>query len=214
MICLQGGAEFSPACAEMDRALLEGLDGPVVVTALAGTPGEEYRLATANGARHFRGLGAVEVVAAPDIRELRAEGLAVLQSARLLVLPGGSPQRLLFALTSTEAGQVVIDLVASGGRVMGASAGAMVLGTRLLLPERNLAVVPGLGLVPVAVIPHWWAGRDHWVKPLTGKAPILGLGEEAGVMYHEGVVTAVGSAPARLVDEARDLEVGQSWRVP
>jgi cyanophycinase-like exopeptidase len=214
VICLQGGGEFSPACAGMDGALLEGLDGPVVVTALAGAVGEDYRKATDNGVRHFRALGAADVLAAPDLREDRDGGLAALQSARLLVLPGGSPGRLLSALTSTEAGQVVIDLVADGGRVMGASAGAMVLGKALVLPDRDLSVVPGLGLVPVAVIPHWWPGRDRWVRALSGRAPVLGLAEEAGAVYQDGALTAVGNAPARLVDEDRDLEVGTTWRVP
>ena len=69
LVCLQGGAEFGPGCREMDAALLRRAAGPVVVTALAGAVGREYRTASENGVRHFRALGAQDVVAAPDARE-------------------------------------------------------------------------------------------------------------------------------------------------
>ena len=79
----------------MDKRLLERVDGPIVVTALAGEVGRDYRTATDHGVSHFRALGAGVVVAAPDVREKSAEALAVLRTARVIVLPGGSPSRLL-----------------------------------------------------------------------------------------------------------------------
>ena len=83
----------------MDADLLRRADdGPVVITALAGAPGREYRTAGDNGVRHFRSLGAQDVVVAPDVREDEAGALEALRRARLLVLPGGSPSRLLAAL--------------------------------------------------------------------------------------------------------------------
>ena len=44
------------AAGRWTRLLVEGLDGPVVVTALAGEIGSDYRRATANGVRHFSEL--------------------------------------------------------------------------------------------------------------------------------------------------------------
>jgi hypothetical protein len=41
----------------MDAELLRRAGGPVVVTALAGAVGREYRTANDNGVRHFRALG-------------------------------------------------------------------------------------------------------------------------------------------------------------
>lgn len=219
-VCLQGGGEFSAGCREMDAQLLVGLDGPVVVTALAGRPGSDYRTASANGVRHFLGLGAADVSAAPDVREDPEGALEALQSARLLVLPGGSPSRLLTALTDTPVGAVVVDLLTAGGRVMGASAGAMVLGPWTVLPDRRAgqrSVVPGLGVVPVAVVPHWAGPRDKrdWVEALLAKGvPVLGLPEESGVLVEAGVVTAVGRRSTTLVGEPGELAVGDSWRVP
>jgi DNA end-binding protein Ku len=160
LVCLQGGAEFGPACREMDAELLRRAGGPVVVTALAGAVGREYRTANEHGVRHFRALGAAEVVAAPDAREDPAGALEVLRRARLLVLPGGSPARLLEALRSTGIDRVVADLLADGGVVSGSSAGAMVLCGWTVLPDRpGPAVERGLGIAPdLLVLPHW-SGR-------------------------------------------------------
>jgi cyanophycinase-like exopeptidase len=224
-VCLQGGGEFSPGCRAMDKALLDRADMPVVVTALAAEPGRDYRTATDNGVSHYRALGAAEVVAAPDVRDNPVEALAVLRTAGLLVLPGGSPSRLLTALNASPVGELVIDLVAAGGTVMGASAGAMVLCTWTVLPDRRgptgLAVAPGLGVVPGAlVIPHWSGGssRGDWLRAIKDGVPddvaVLGLPEESGVLVAGGVVTAVGQLPTRLVAEERDLPLGDSWRVP
>lgn len=217
VVLLQGGNEFSAGCREMDGALLARADGPVVVTALAGAVGREYATATAHGVRHFRALGA-DVVGAPDVREDEAGALAALRRARLLVLPGGSPSRLLGLLQSTPVGAVVADLLAAGGVVSGSSAGAMVLGSWTVLPEQpGPGVVPALGHVPgVVVVPHWRGSRDDWVQAVSAAVPagttVLGLAEESGVLVEGAVLTAVGQRPTRLLGSNQDLPVGQSWR--
>ena len=223
MLCLQGGAEFGPGCRAMDADLLvRAGGGPVVVTALAGAPGREYRTAGQNGVRHFRDLGARDATVAPDAREDLDAALAALRTARLLVLPGGSPSRLLDALTSTPVGDLVRAAIADGVVVMGSSAGAMVLGGWTVLPDRRgpagTAVVRGLGLVPeVVVVPHWSGGssRGDWLRAVEETVPsgvsVLGLAEQSGVLVEDGGLTAVGSAPAALVTEGRTLAVGQTW---
>ena len=224
-VCLQGGGEFSPGCRTMDTALLQQVDGPIVVTALAGTPGRDYARASANGVSHFRALGASDVVAAPDVRERPAEALAVLATARLLVLPGGSPSRLLTALTESPVGQLLRELLESGGSVMGASAGAMVLCGWTVLPDRRgaggMAVVPGLGVVPdTLVVPHWQGGssRGDWLSAITAKVPgqveVLGLPEESGVVIDGSRRTAVGQHATRRIAAHLDVPVGQSWEAP
>jgi cyanophycinase-like exopeptidase len=211
-VCLQGGGEFSPACREMDAAVLARVDGPVVVTALAGAVGREYATATANGVAHYRALGA-DVRGAPDVRTDPDGALAALRSARLVVLPGGSPSRLLDALRATPVGQLVVDLVADGGAVSGASAGAMVLCAWTVLPEGpgGPRAVPGLGVVRGAVVPHWTpAGRPDWLAALRAAAPdglrVLGLPEESGVLVADGEDRPVGRSPVQLVDTWRGDE--------
>ena len=220
-VCLQGGAEFGPACREMDADLLSrAAGGRVVVSALAGAPGREYATAGENGVRYLRSLGACDVVVAPDAREDAVSALEVLRSARLLVLPGGSPSRLLAALRSTGAGRVVAEVLAGGGVVSASSAGAMVLGGWTVLPDRQgaagPAVVPALDVVPgVLVLPHWSGqGRGDWLAAVDEQAPpglvLLGIPEQSGVLVEDGTLTAVGAAATVLLRGGRVLQPGQS----
>ncbi|MCW2777494.1 MAG: peptidase dipeptidase [Frankiales bacterium] len=216
LVCLQGGGEFSVGCREMDADLLARAGGgPVVVSALAGAVGREHDTANANGVWHFSALGA-DVVAAPDVR-LDPEGaLAALRRARLLVLPGGSPSRLLELLQTTGVGDVVREVLAAGGVVSGSSAGAMVLCAWTVLPDRGPSVVPGLGVVAGAlVLPHWSGGRADWLRAVDDAVPagtcLLGIPEESGVLLDgdgDGDVVAVGRSGTELLGQGRVLEPG------
>lgn len=217
-VCLQGGGEFSPGCREMDAALLAGADGPVVVSALAGAVGREHDTAGSNGVRHYRALGADDVTAAPDVRVDPEGALTALRRARVLVLPGGSPSRLLDALTTTGAADVVRELLADGGTVVGSSAGAMVLCGWTVLPDRGLSVVPGLGVVPgTLVLPHWSGGREDWLRVVRAAVPdgttLLGVPEESGVVVAAGTLRAVGQAGTELLGTGRVLAVGETTEV-
>jgi cyanophycinase-like exopeptidase len=206
----------------MDLDLVRRASGRVVVTALAGEPGRDYDTATANGVRHLRAVGAGDVVGAPDAREDAAAALAVIASARLLVLPGGSPSRLLRTLRETAVDEAIAALLADGAVVMGASAGAMVLCSWTVLPDRRtggaLGVEPGLGLVgDLLVVPHWSGGssRGDWLRSIEAAVPasttVLGIPEESGILVERDVLTAVGRSATRLLREERDLRPGDSW---
>lgn len=224
LLCLQGGNEFGPGCREMDAGLLQRAGGgPVVVTALAGAQGREYRTAGANGVRHFRELGAVDVTVAPDVRADPEGALAALRTARLLVLPGGSPARLLDTLQSTPVGGLLRELLDDGVVLMGSSAGAMVVCEWTVLPDRRgpegAAVVRGLGLVTgLVVVPHWsdGASRGQWLEAVDETVPpgvqVVGLPEESGLLVEDGELTAVGARPTALVTEGRSLPLGNRWR--
>lgn len=216
-VCLQGGGEFSVGCRPMDSALLERTTGRVVVTALAGSPGRDYATATANGVRHFQDLGA-DAIGAPDARQDPDGALAALSGAGLVVLPGGSPSRLRSALLDTGVGALLTALLANGASLCGSSAGAMVLGSSLLLPDgEGPRVADGLDAVPgVFVVPHWDGpdGRQAWLGAAHAGLQVLGLPEESGVLVEDGVFTAVGRHASRLVTEDSDLAPGQTWRIP
>jgi cyanophycinase-like exopeptidase len=223
LICLQGGGEFSSGCRPMDarvvRRVGDGVSSPhVVVTALAGAPGREAQTAEQHGVEHYRSLGA-HAVAAPDARHDPDGALAALAAADLVVLPGGSPARLLDALQQTPVGGWLVAAVERGVAVSGASAGAMVLCGWTVLPDQTgphgIAVVPGLGLVDgVVVVPHWSGGgsRADWLRAIAATVPehteVLGLPEESGVFLLDGRLTAVGQAPTHLASIDRDLPVG------
>ncbi len=199
----------------MDADLLRRADGPVVVTALAGAPGADYRTASANGVRYLQSLGTDDVVAAPDARSDPDGALAVLRGARMIVLPGGSPSRLLDALQRTGVDGVLADLLDAGGIVSGSSAGAMVLGGWTVVPERpGPAVAPALGIVPeVLVVPHWsGSGRSDWLAAVEAAVPadtvVLGIPEQSGVLVEDGVLTGLVS-PTSLLRSGEVLAAGE-----
>jgi cyanophycinase-like exopeptidase len=209
LVCLQGGGEFSRGCREMDAYLITRAPGPVAVVALASAPGREHARAQANGARHFRALGA-EVLDVPDPRSNPVD----LTPAGLVVLPGGSPSRLRAGLVETGIGAALRRHVAAGGAVMGASAGAMLLCAWTVLPEEGPRLDSGLGLVPgVVVVPHWTGERDAWLEVITA-GTVLGLREESGVLVEDGVLTAMGQAGARIVRQGIEVGVGSTYALP
>jgi cyanophycinase-like exopeptidase len=204
LICLQGGNEFAPECRDMDALLLDRAgNGPVVVVPLAGAPGREYDTAGANGVRHFRGLGATDVTVAPDARSDPAGAVEAIANAALLVIPGGSPRRLLDAARDTEVGQAIREAAAADDRVVtGSSAGAMVLcGTTLLPESRPPRTAAALDVVhDFVVIPHFDGRNDRWESALAGTGTdILGIPECSGVLLDGETVSATGRRPSTLI---------------
>ena len=214
-VCLQGGGEFSPGCREMDGELLRRYPGAVAVTALAGAPGREYATANRHGVEHYGALGAADVRSVPDARQDPEGAWRALAGACVLVLPGGSPARLLEALQTTVVGRRVREVLDEGGLVVGSSAGAMVVSAWTVLPDRTgMPVVRGLGLVPgVLVVPHWTGRRADWLRAARAGTPrgtrVLGLPEESGLLVEGTTLMALGQGPTRFVLEDRDLSVGE-----
>ena len=216
VVCLQGGGEFSAACSTMDAQLLERAPGPVAVLALAARSGAEHDRAAAHGVSHFRRLGADAFVVpdprVPGVRE--GDAARALEGVGLVVLPGGSPSRLLSGLVTSGLDEVLRAHVQAGGGVMGASAGAMVLGTWTVLPEEGPSLAPGLGLADgIVVVPHWHGARADWLAVI-GEGLVLGLPEESGVLIEKGRMTAVGVRDVRLIRERADLSVGHTLPAP
>lgn len=192
-ICLQGGAEFQRGCESMDVAVLSaapsrGGDGPrVVIAPFAGRAGREREIAGANGRRWYAGLGARPPVVVLDEAEPFAEALADPQPT-LLVLPGGSPARLLAALQPHRL--ALADFVRRGGAVSGASAGAMVLCRWTVLPEARPHVVAGLAVADVDIVLPHYRGNTAWLngarQVLPSDAVALGLPERSGILLRSG----------------------------
>ena len=206
-ICLQGGRELTPACDEMDRAVLERCSGAVVVLAGAARPGSDYAGASERTVTHYRRLG-VEIDVVPDPRTDHAAALAALgDQTGLVVLPGGSPGGLLDVLTTGPAGAPTIAtrllaLWSSGTAISGASAGAMVLCARTATPDRPDGHAAGLGLVPGVAIPHWSPGSERrWSLPDT---LLWGLPECGGVLIDATTMLGVGQGTA-------SIRVAGSW---
>jgi hypothetical protein len=197
-ICLQGGRELTPACDEMDRAVLERCSGTVVVLAGAARPGSDYAGASARTVTHYRRLGvAVDVV--PDPRG---------DTTGLVVLPGGSPGGLLEVLTTGPAdastiAERLLALWSTGTAISGASAGAMVLCARTATPDRSDSDAAGLDLVPGMAIPHWSPGSERrWSLP---DKLLWGLPECGGVLIENDSMIGLGRGTA-------SIQIDGAWR--
>lgn len=205
LVCLQGGAEFGAACRAMDAEVLAGTPiGPVVVVPAAAAGAQAYAQAGRNASRWFGRLGADQVAVAPDPLDDPDAAAEVIGHASLVALPGGSPSRLLDALAG-PAGHALLTRWRDGTTLWGASAGAMVLCSLTVLPDRGRAVVDGLGVVPGLALPHF-GGTDRFGLELPPGTPRWGLPECGGVLVDDRGVRAVGAGePMLLVDDAAEL---------
>jgi hypothetical protein len=208
VICLQGGRELTPPCDEMDAAVLDRCTGTVVVLAGSARRGADYAGSSARTAAHYARLG-VAVAVVPDPRDDPAAALDRLNDdIGLVVMPGGSPGALLDVLTVVGNGAIgarMVELWAAGTTISGASAGAMVLCSHMVNPERG-RVVDGLGLVPGLAVPHWSPGSERrWSLAESGPGSLLwGLPECGGVLIDGDTMVALGQG-------ATAVRVNGSW---
>lgn len=212
-VCLQGGEEFREDCLPMDRAVLARAGrGTVVVAGYARTPGPERDRAFAAAYRHYRRLGAPEVVPAGDERG----DAALLSSAALLVLPDGNAARLLRALAPHAA--ALRSASRLGAMISGSGAGAMVLCAWVLLPGSGRPrIVPGLGLVENALaIPSYGLEVDMPADSEDSLPPdtlVLGIPRRSGLLVDDTGLTAMGRASSALIG-ARHRMLAVGSRVP
>jgi peptidase E len=114
---------------------------------------------------------------------------------------------LLSALQDFAVDALLRRFLDSGGILMGASAGAMVLCERTWLPDRG-RIADGLGLVPHAlVLPHWSPDGLSRLASFGGAGTginVLGLPEQSGVMVENTdsgtTFTAHGARGSTIVE--------------
>ncbi len=181
MLALVGSGEYLPPIEPLDRDLIARLREPPRVVCLptaAGSEGPEridywMRL----GVEHFTRLGA-QVRALPVIDRSSADDpklAAEIAGANFVYLSGGNPGYLYRTLAGSGAWEAILSVLAGGGILAGCSAGAMVLGEKIIGFPRLGA---GFNFLPgVTVMPHFdeipgAMTRDH---PLVGwQAPVAG----------------------------------------
>lgn len=193
LLCLQGGREFTDRCREMDSSFIRSTAAQGVgVLAGAARVGADYDGAVDRATRHYQQLG-VDVEPIPDPRVDPEAALIAIKGVDLLVLPGGSPSSLLDVLTVVDDGSIgrlIVERWEHGTPISGASAGAMVMCSVMVRPERD-DVVAGLGLVDGLALPHWHPTSDRdW--PIPEGVGLWGLPECGGVIVDGSSVRAVG----------------------
>lgn len=94
---------------------------------------------------------------------------------------------------------------------MGASAGAMVACTTMLLPQWRGHPESGAGIGLVngyVVVPHFDGRRSAWVREALANAPaVVGIPECSGVIVDGDELTAVGVTPSTLITASGQTEL-------
>ncbi len=166
MLALVGSGEYLPPIEPVDRYLLAQINGEPSVACLAtaaGTEGDD-RIAywSTLGVSHFSRLGA-KVEAIPIVDKASAHDPALverLRRANFIYLSGGKPDYLHRVLLESPAWQAILDIHNSGGIVCGCSAGAMILGEKIL---RFPGISDGFKLLSgVVIMPHF----DELPRPM------------------------------------------------
>jgi cyanophycinase-like exopeptidase len=201
VICLQGGDEFHAGHRDVDEAWLDLVGpGPTRVLPLACAAGGEYRTAGHNGIEYLRGLGLDDVRLAPEPDLSLDTAVREIVEAAIVVIPGGSPKRIRRRVVGTAIGGALRAHLNAGGTLVGASAGAMVLASMMVLPNTELEVHPGLDVVPdTLVLPHYVCERRSTVDELHELAgddvAILGVPVHSAVLIEHDGLHAVGEEP-------------------
>ncbi len=207
-LLLQGGAEMQPGCRETDSAFLAlADDGPLVVLLGAASPGADHDRSSDRALRYYEQLvPGREVVVAPHPEDDLERCVSVVRRAAVVVMPGGSPSRLLAGLRAdgSRLGDLLTERRRAGLALSGSSAGAMVMCARTALPDRRSgagpAVVDGLALVPgLALVHDSGRGDGGWRDPVDPLGIRWGLPEQGGLLVVADSVRAVGRGPVRLL---------------
>jgi cyanophycinase len=221
-IALVGGNEFRTDCVPMDEDLLRRseLAAPLVVIIPTAAARENPRLAAENGVRYFSALGAKAHAALLLDREDAGDTRIVnlIGTADIVYLTGGDPGYLAAALRGTAAWQAILQVWQRGGTVAGSSAGAMVLGERMLFRS---AWTDTLNLAPrVVVMPHHRGLASPtpppWAAEL-GQLVVLGIPEATACVSEDGRtwhVTGAATVHVYTAEARRAYAPGESFTRP
>jgi cyanophycinase-like exopeptidase len=159
-----GAGEFEDWHADIDRSLLEGRSGPVLVFATASAPeGDEvYQGWIDKGLAHYAATG-IEAVSPPLRTREDANDPAIVahvDEASTVFFSGGNPAYLAKVLLGTPVWQRIRDRVADGSLAYaGCSAGVACLSDPTFdsaADDADRVWAPGLGHFPeILFAPHW-----------------------------------------------------------
>lgn len=193
-----GAGEFEDWHDDVDRALLHGRDGTVLVLATAAAPeGDEvFDRWTSQGTAHYERLGAA--VSAPPLKTRedahRDALVSALDDAALVFFSGGNPAYLASVLAGSPFWERLRARVAEGSLAYaGCSAGVACLSDPTYDSETDdLSRVwaPGLGQFPGVLFGPHWDAIDTWIPGarafITASTPeggtLVAIDEQTGMV--------------------------------
>jgi cyanophycinase len=198
-LALVGSGEFLERMRGVDAQLLARVGGAalarVVIIPTASVPDGPQVVARwiDRGRAHFTGLGAA-VDAAPIATRADADDPAIvarIAAANVVYFSGGRPGFLRATLKETRAWAAVRAVYDQGGVLAGCSAGAMILGAKLIAPRLRLGwpwrFDDAFGLVPnTLILPHYDAGPAPLFALVRRSLPptltLLGIDEDTALI--------------------------------
>ena len=214
MLALVGSGEYLPAMEPVDRELLRRLPEPPRVVCLPTAAGQEgpERIAywSQLGVDHFTRLGA-RVEALPVIDQASAHNADLARAiaeANFVYLSGGKPNYLYQTLADSPAWQAIQSVLAHGGLLAGCSAGAMILGEKIVgLPflKSGFNFLPGHIVMPhydeisknLRTAIRWMAGPALTVLGIEGNTALVVNRAQAEVLGSGGVTMWNRTGPTR-----------------
>jgi cyanophycinase len=194
-ILLSGGNEFSDIYAKADLAALEkrvNKTSPLLVVVTAPYPTQHLAYEAAKN--HFAKIG-IKTLMSPILSEndLTTENINQIANADAIYLAGGTPARLVKSFIDTDAETALKTALGRGCVVMGSSAGAMLMGCKVVMPGGN-EIGRGLNFLPnQIVLPHFGSGFPEWTQRFHDQD--LGL---VGLAEGSSLLTSVPSAPSPM----------------
>lgn len=192
----------------------------ILPTAAAGEDPEDWAF---RGVEHFARLGA-QSVGLMVLDRLGAEDplhVAEVERADVVYFSGGKPARLLAAIEESPLFEAMLRARLNGAWILGASAGAMVLGDWTLVHTADdphgtpTAWTIGLGMLQGrAVVPHYdiWLEGPMLAAEIAPHCTVFGIDEDSAILLHEteavvrgrnGAVIWTKDGPVRYGDGAR-----------
>lgn len=214
LLALVGGREHTPGCEPIDDAVLAACDAdvPLVVVAPLASSWRTRPRTVGLAVDWWDARGARVAVAPPD----PGRAACVIAAADVVVLPGGTPDRLHRTLTTSPIGSLLLARWRAGAALLGSSSGAMVLGDWRQSVVPPFRVDEGFGeLGHVAIAPHHDLAVPRAVAALRSRthphAVIVGIDEATALVGRDGrfAVLGVGGVTVRRGTWCRRWESGE-----
>ncbi len=184
-ILASGGNEFNSEYEEADLkalSLRKNINSELLVVVTAPFPTQDLAYETAKS--YFSNLGIKtkksNILSSSD---LNSSNLSELKNAESIYFAGGTPSRLTNTFINTKAEESLREAIANGSIIMGSSAGAMLFGKKVVMPNGQ-DLGPGLNLLnDQIVLAHFSGTWPSWSNSYREQGfGFLGLAEGGSLL--------------------------------
>jgi cyanophycinase len=212
-LALIGGGEWTDACADFDRELIDGVGASEVVVLPSAAAFEHPERVVERATAYFEGLGtkvrALMVLRRADAEETKT--VEAVRKAKLVYIADGSPLHLRSVLKGGALWDAILAEFHAGGVLAASGAGATLVGDPMVDP-RGGAYTVGLGVVQnLAVFPYHGTAADHLrersIDLLPKTAKLVGIdGSTALIRDPKGSWRTAGAGKVTVYSERDTTE--------